>query len=253
MLFLLSSRFETLLYKLEVLDHKARERAGVITTTFGAPIPVLLSLDAVAEVNDSHFWTLFSYSYGVAGTWTSRYRAVPPKINRRRIAGGPPKINCRRSISTVGDRLKGEIYRRQSIEGEIDRRRSLEREKKEEEEEEEEKKKKRKEERRIPSARAQSSPARRCRPRAVLARAPLYSLCLYDSQFCSQYITIGKQSKHLTLVHILMHVLLVFYSEDSGKNLFCVTCRCKGGKTAFSPLKNLDRYNPYLSHNLEQF
>ncbi|THU58549.1 hypothetical protein C4D60_Mb03t15520 [Musa balbisiana] len=42
-------KFETLLFKLEVLDHKARERAGVITPTFGAPIPVLLSFDAAAE------------------------------------------------------------------------------------------------------------------------------------------------------------------------------------------------------------
>lgn len=51
--YLLSSRFETLLFKLEVLDHKARERAGVITPTFGAPISVLLHLDSAAEVIDN--------------------------------------------------------------------------------------------------------------------------------------------------------------------------------------------------------
>lgn len=43
-------RFEILLFKLEVLDHKARERAGVITPTLGSPIPVLLQLDAAIEV-----------------------------------------------------------------------------------------------------------------------------------------------------------------------------------------------------------
>ncbi|RWV80020.1 hypothetical protein GW17_00058764, partial [Ensete ventricosum] len=78
----------------------------------------------------------------VAGTWTARYRAVPPKIDRRR------------SISAVGGRLKGEIDRRRSIEGEIDRRRSIEREKGR-------KKKKRKKKRKNTH-----------RPRAVLARAP---------------------------------------------------------------------------------
>ena len=34
------------------MDYKARERAGVITPTFGSPIPVLLQLDAAAEVDD---------------------------------------------------------------------------------------------------------------------------------------------------------------------------------------------------------
>ncbi|RZR73768.1 hypothetical protein BHM03_00028026 [Ensete ventricosum] len=53
----------------------------------------------------------------VAGTRTARYQAVLPKIDYRR------------SISAVDDRLKGEIDRRRSIEGEIDRRRSIEREK----------------------------------------------------------------------------------------------------------------------------
>lgn len=45
-----TARFESLLFKLEVLDHKARERAGVITPTLGSPIPVLLQLDAATEV-----------------------------------------------------------------------------------------------------------------------------------------------------------------------------------------------------------
>lgn len=43
-------RFESLLFKLEVLDHKARERAGLITPTLGSPIPVQLRLDTAIEV-----------------------------------------------------------------------------------------------------------------------------------------------------------------------------------------------------------
>ncbi|KAK9684103.1 hypothetical protein RND81_10G186500 [Saponaria officinalis] len=42
-------RFESILFKLEVLDHKARERAGVINQTLGSPIPVHLQLDAAVE------------------------------------------------------------------------------------------------------------------------------------------------------------------------------------------------------------
>ncbi|RWW47366.1 hypothetical protein BHE74_00046653 [Ensete ventricosum] len=83
----------------------------------------------------------------VAGTWTARYRVVPPKIDRRW------------SISAVGSRLKGEIDRRRSIEGEIDweidRRRLIEQEKGR-------KKKKKKEKKRKNTY----------RPRAVLAHAP---------------------------------------------------------------------------------
>lgn len=52
--FLSCCRFESLLFKFEVLDHKARERAGVITPTFGSPIPVLLQLDAAFEVSSSY-------------------------------------------------------------------------------------------------------------------------------------------------------------------------------------------------------
>ncbi|CAM8904547.1 unnamed protein product [Rhodiola kirilowii] len=42
-------KFESMLFKLEVLDHKAREKAGVITPTLGSPIPVLLQLDVASE------------------------------------------------------------------------------------------------------------------------------------------------------------------------------------------------------------
>lgn len=40
---------ESLLFKLEVLDHKVRERAGLITPTLGSPIPVLLRLETAIE------------------------------------------------------------------------------------------------------------------------------------------------------------------------------------------------------------
>lgn len=38
------------MFKLEVLDHKARERAGLITPTLGSPIPILLQLGVAIEV-----------------------------------------------------------------------------------------------------------------------------------------------------------------------------------------------------------
>jgi hypothetical protein len=43
-------RFEYMLYKLEILDHKARERQGLIGPSLGAPIPVVLSKDNALEV-----------------------------------------------------------------------------------------------------------------------------------------------------------------------------------------------------------
>ncbi|KAG0475573.1 hypothetical protein HPP92_015259 [Vanilla planifolia] len=42
-------KFENLLFKLEVLDHKAREKAGTLQLTFISPVPVFLQLDAAAE------------------------------------------------------------------------------------------------------------------------------------------------------------------------------------------------------------
>ncbi|KAG8047151.1 hypothetical protein GUJ93_ZPchr0008g12067 [Zizania palustris] len=43
-------KLEVLLFKLETLDHKARERAGIITPTFMGPIPVILQLDSAMEI-----------------------------------------------------------------------------------------------------------------------------------------------------------------------------------------------------------
>ncbi|CAL5214397.1 unnamed protein product [Lathyrus oleraceus] len=45
--------FESLLFKLEVLDHKARERAGLLTATLGSPIPVLLRFETAMETLQS--------------------------------------------------------------------------------------------------------------------------------------------------------------------------------------------------------
>ncbi|KAG6408641.1 hypothetical protein SASPL_131659 [Salvia splendens] len=52
---LVAEKLETIIFKLEVLDHRAREKAGVITPTLSSPIPVLLTFDAAVEVN-VHFW-----------------------------------------------------------------------------------------------------------------------------------------------------------------------------------------------------
>ncbi|XP_021978334.1 uncharacterized protein LOC110873659 isoform X2 [Helianthus annuus] len=61
-------RFETIMFKLEVLDHKAREKAGVITPTFGAPIPVLLTFDAAVEALQSYqLNTEFFSPYTITG------------------------------------------------------------------------------------------------------------------------------------------------------------------------------------------
>ncbi|KAK4427528.1 Enhancer of polycomb-like protein 1 [Sesamum alatum] len=57
---LAAEKFETIIFKLEVLDHKARERAGVITPTLGSPIPVLLTFDAAVEALQA-----LSIKYGV--------------------------------------------------------------------------------------------------------------------------------------------------------------------------------------------
>ncbi|RWW75232.1 hypothetical protein BHE74_00016752 [Ensete ventricosum] len=85
--------------------------------------------------------------------------------------------------STVGDRLKGEIYRRRSTEGEIDRQRSIEREKGKKKKKRKKKEKKRKEEKkntyrpRAVLARASLPPAGRQRPRAVAACGSPAPMC----------------------------------------------------------------------------
>ncbi|XP_010913981.1 uncharacterized protein [Elaeis guineensis] len=83
-------KFETLLFKLEVLDHKIREKAGVITPTFVSPIPVLLKLDAAAEalqslfVRFAVFQSVYNYWKGKRERWQKpilRCLQPPPPVN----------------------------------------------------------------------------------------------------------------------------------------------------------------------------
>ncbi|CAL9081721.1 unnamed protein product [Musa acuminata var. zebrina] len=85
-----SEKFETLLFKLEVLDHKARERAGVITPTFGAPISVLLHLDSAAEALQL-LSVRFAILQSVYNYWkTKRERWQKPILRRLQP---PPPVN----------------------------------------------------------------------------------------------------------------------------------------------------------------
>ncbi|GAB2274026.1 hypothetical protein Dimus_008795 [Dionaea muscipula] len=83
-------KIESLLYKLEILDHKARERAGVITPSFGSPIPVLLQLDAAAESLQAQ-----SIKYAVLETvyhyWKEKRERWQKPILRR--LQPPPPVN----------------------------------------------------------------------------------------------------------------------------------------------------------------
>ncbi|KAK4772318.1 hypothetical protein SAY86_014093 [Trapa natans] len=83
-------RFEIILFKFEVLDHKARERAGLITPTFGSPISVLLQLDAAFEVLQAQgiklpvFQSVFYYWKQKRERWQKpilRRLQPPPPVN----------------------------------------------------------------------------------------------------------------------------------------------------------------------------
>ncbi|XP_042440176.1 uncharacterized protein LOC122025433 [Zingiber officinale] len=85
-----SEKVETLLFKLEILDHKARERAGIITPTFSSPVPVYLQLDAAAEdfnspsVQPAVLQLLYSYWKEKRERWQKpilRRLQPPPPIN----------------------------------------------------------------------------------------------------------------------------------------------------------------------------
>ncbi|KAJ6845231.1 enhancer of polycomb-like protein 2-like [Iris pallida] len=75
-------KLEALLCKLEVLDHKTRERAGVIPT-FGVPVPVYLQLDAAAEALQTQS-VRFVYNY-----WKAK-REQWQKPILRRLQPAPP-------------------------------------------------------------------------------------------------------------------------------------------------------------------
>ncbi|XP_042421244.1 uncharacterized protein LOC122009258 [Zingiber officinale] len=83
-------KFESLLFKLEILDHRARERAGVLTSTFGAPIPVLLQFDSAAEalqslaVRSSILQSVYNYWKLKREQWQKpilRHLQPPPPVN----------------------------------------------------------------------------------------------------------------------------------------------------------------------------
>ncbi|CAI9101440.1 OLC1v1038770C1 [Oldenlandia corymbosa var. corymbosa] len=83
-------KLEIILFKLEVSDHKARERAGVITPTLGPPVPVLLTFDAAVEALQS-----LSIKYGVFQSiynyWKEKRERWQKPILRR--LQPPPPVN----------------------------------------------------------------------------------------------------------------------------------------------------------------
>lgn len=87
---LLPERFESMLCKLEILDHKARERAVGSGATFGQVIPVLLQLDAAVEALQSPntrfavLQTVYNYWKGKRDRWQKpilRRLQPPPPVN----------------------------------------------------------------------------------------------------------------------------------------------------------------------------
>ncbi|ESQ35144.1 hypothetical protein EUTSA_v10007658mg [Eutrema salsugineum] len=85
-----SEMLESIIFKLEVLDHKARERAGVIAPTLGSPVAVLLQLDAAIEALQSLpikygvFQAIYSYWKNKRERWQKpilRRLQPPPPVN----------------------------------------------------------------------------------------------------------------------------------------------------------------------------
>ncbi|XP_068642561.1 uncharacterized protein [Aristolochia californica] len=83
-------KLETILCKLEILDHKARERAGIITPNLGSPIPVLLQLDAVSEAMQS-FSVRYAVLQSVYNYWKAKRERWQKPILRR--LQPPPPVN----------------------------------------------------------------------------------------------------------------------------------------------------------------
>lgn len=48
-----------MLYKLEIMDHKAAEKQGTLVSVLGSPIPVVLSKDLAIEVLPLPLFTRF--------------------------------------------------------------------------------------------------------------------------------------------------------------------------------------------------
>ncbi|KAK9052163.1 hypothetical protein SSX86_028791 [Deinandra increscens subsp. villosa] len=83
-------RFESILFKLEVLDHKGRERAGIITPTLGSPVPVLLAFEPAVEalqalsIQYGIFQSIYSYWKEKRERWLKpilRHLQPPPPVN----------------------------------------------------------------------------------------------------------------------------------------------------------------------------
>ncbi|KAK6942278.1 Enhancer of polycomb-like, N-terminal [Dillenia turbinata] len=87
---LTTEKFENIMFKLEVLDHRARERAGAITPTLGSPIPVLLQLDAAIEAlqNQSIRYGVFQAIYNY---WKEKRERWQKPVLRR--LQPPPPVN----------------------------------------------------------------------------------------------------------------------------------------------------------------
>ncbi|KAL1534966.1 enhancer of polycomb-like protein 1 [Salvia divinorum] len=85
---LVAEKLETIIFKLEVLDHRAREKAGVITPTLSSPIPVLLTFDAAVEALQS-----LSIEYGVFRAIYSYWKEKRERWQKpilRRLQPPPP-------------------------------------------------------------------------------------------------------------------------------------------------------------------
>ncbi|KAJ4804169.1 Enhancer of polycomb-like protein [Rhynchospora pubera] len=85
-----SEKLEMMLFKLEILDHKARERTGLIIPTFSAPIPVVLKLDSALEAfqNSSIRHSVIQSVYNY---WKSKRERWQKPILRR--LQPPPPVN----------------------------------------------------------------------------------------------------------------------------------------------------------------
>ncbi|KAL5230300.1 hypothetical protein ABZP36_029076 [Zizania latifolia] len=83
-------KLEVLLFKLETLDHKARERAGIITPTFMGPIPVILQLDSAMEALQ-YLSIRYAVFQDVYNYWTSKRERWQKPILRR--LQPPPPVN----------------------------------------------------------------------------------------------------------------------------------------------------------------
>ncbi|GLJ08878.1 hypothetical protein SUGI_0097490 [Cryptomeria japonica] len=83
-------KFENMLYKLEILDHKARERAVGSGATFGQTIPVLLQHDTAVEALQSPN-TRYAVFQAVYNYWKAKRDRWQKPILRR--LQPPPPVN----------------------------------------------------------------------------------------------------------------------------------------------------------------